>query len=176
MNSKRVTIAWLASILLLVVFAGLSWLDLELTPEAGAQKFEISGYQVFPIISALLLLQGAALLSSVLIPVAVGRAIAGLMVPIMLAHGFYVVVGLQSNLQNAVAVQIIEITGVAGIASQAEFVEFAGDTYLWVGYLLSVAVNLAVLLTKALSRAQLSRTRPNRQEIIDELDLWETQK
>ena len=176
MNSKRTTVAWLVSILLLVVFAGLSWLDLELTPEAGAQKFEISGYQVFPIISALLLLQGAALLSSVLTPVAVGRAISGLMVPIMLAHAIFVVVGLQSNLQNAVAVQISEITGVAGIASQAQFVEFAGDTYLWVGYLLSIVVNLAVLLTKAVSKAQLSKTRQSREEIIDELDLWETQK
>ena len=176
MNSKRITVAWLVSILLLVVFAGLSWLDLELTPEAGAQKFEISGYQVFPIISALLLLQGAALLSSVLTPVAVGRAISVLMVPIMLAHAIFVVVGLQSNLQNAVAVQISEITGVAGIASQAQFVEFAGDTYLWVGYLLSIVVNLAVLLTKAVSKAQLSKTRHNREEIIDELDLWETQK
>ena len=176
MNSKRITVAWLVSILLLVVFAGLSWLDLELTPEAGAQKFEISGYQVFPIISALLLLQGAALLSSVLTPVAVGRAISGLMVPIMLAHAIFVVVGLQSNLQNAVAVQISEITGVAGIASQAQFVEFAGDTYLWVVYLLSIVVNLAVLLTKAVSKAQLSKTRQSREEIIDELDLWETQK
>ena len=176
MNSKRITVAWLVSILLLVVFAGLSWLDLELTPEAGAQKFEISGYQVFPIISALLLLQGAALLSSVLTPVAVGRAISVLMVPIMLAHAIFVVVGLQSNLQNAVAVQISEITGVAGIASQAQFVEFAGDTYLWVGYLLSIVVNLAVLLTKAVSKAQLSKTRQTREEIIDELDLWETQK
>ena len=176
MNSKRITVAWLVSILLLVVFAGLSWLDLELTPESGAQKFEISGYQVFPIISALLLLQGAALLSSVLTPVAVGRAISGLMVPIMLAHAIFVVVGLQSNLQNAVAVQISEITGVAGIASQAQFVEFAGDTYLWVGYLLSIVVNLAVLLTKAVSKAQMSKTRHNREEIIDELDLWETQK
>ena len=176
MNSRRITVAWLVSILLLVVFAGLSWLDLELTPEAGAQKFEISGYQVFPIISALLLLQGAALLSSVLTPVAVGRAISVLMVPIMLAHAIFVVVGLQSNLQNAVAVQISEITGVAGIASQAQFVEFAGDTYLWVGYLLSIVVNLAVLLTKAVSKAQLSKTRQTREEIIDELDLWETQK
>ena len=176
MNSKRITVAWLVSILLLVVFAGLSWLDLELTPEAGAQKFEISGYQVFPIISALLLLQGAALLSSVLTPVAVGRAISVLMVPIMLAHAIFVVVGLQSNLQNAVAVQISEITGVAGIASQAEFVEFAGDTFLWVGYLLSIVVNLAVLLTRAVSKAQLSKTRQSREEIIDELDLWETQK
>jgi hypothetical protein len=94
----------------------------------------------------------------------------------MLAHGFFVVLGLQSNLQNAVALQITKITGVEGIASQAEFVEFAGDTYLWVGYLLSIVVNLAVLLTKAVSKAQWSKTRPNRDEITDELDLWETQK
>jgi hypothetical protein len=176
MNSKRITVAWLVSFLLLVVFAGLSWVNLELTPEAGAQSFEISGYQVFPIISALLLLQGAALLSSVLTPAAVGRAISGFLVPIMLAHGIYVVVGLELNLQNAVAVKISEITGVAGIASQAQFVEFAGDTYLWVGYLLSIAVNLAVLLAKAVSKAKLSKTRQNREENIDELALWETQK
>jgi hypothetical protein len=176
MNPKRITVTWLVSILFLAVFAGFSWLDLELTPEAGAQSFEISGYQVFPIISALLLLQGAALLSSVLTPVAVGRAVAGLLVPIMLAHAIFTVVALQSNMQNAVAVKISEITGVEGIASQTQFVEFAGDTYLWVGYLLSIAVNLAILLTKAVSKCQLSRTRQNRQETIDELDLWETQK
>jgi hypothetical protein len=176
MNSKRITVAWLVSILLLVVFAGLSWVNLELTPEAGAQSFEISGYQVFPIISALLLLQGAAFLSSVLTPAAVGRAISGFLVPIMLAHGIYVVVGLELNLQNAVAVKISEITGVAGIASQAQFVEFAGETYLWIGYLLAIAVNLAAVLTKTFSKAHLSRTRPIREEVTDELDLWETQK
>ena len=176
MNSKQISIAWLVSILLLAVFAGLSWLDLELGPEAGGQIFEISGYQVFPIISALLLLQGAALLSSVLTPVAVGRVISGLLVPIMLAHGFYVVMGLQSSMQNAVAAQISEITGVAGIASQTQFVSFAGDTYLWVGYLVAIAANLATVLTKAFSKANFSRTRPNKEEITDELDLWEAQK
>jgi hypothetical protein len=94
----------------------------------------------------------------------------------MLAHGIYVVVGLELNLQNAVAVKISEITGVAGIASQAQFVEFAGETYLWIGYLLAIAVNLAAVLTKTFSKAQLSRTRPNREEFPDEQDLWETQK
>lgn len=176
MNLRRITIAWFASILLLAVFAGLSWVNLELTPEAGAQSFEISGYQTYPIISALLLLQAAALLASVLTPAVVGRAISGLMLLAMLVHGFYVVEGLQPNLQNAIAIQISEITGVAGTLSQAQFVEFAGDTYLWLGYVIALAANLAVLLTRAISRIQLSKSSRNRKEIIEEPDLWETQK
>ena len=176
MKLRRITIAWFASILLLAVFAGLSWVNLELTPEAGAQSFEISGYQIYPIISALLLLQAAALLASVLTPAVVGRAISGLMLLAMLVHGFYVVEGLQPNLQNAIAIQISEITGVAGTLSQAQFVEFAGDTYLWLGYVIALAANLAVLLSRAISKIQLSKSSRNRKEIIEEPDLWETQK
>ena len=175
MNSRRITIAWLGSIVLLAVFAGLSWLNLELSPEAGAQEFEISGFQVFPIISALLLLQVAALLASLLTPKLVSRVISGILSPIMLAHGLFVVVGLQSSLQDAIEAQITDITGVAGFASQAEFVAFAGDTYLWVGYLLAISLNLAILLTKSLSKGPRPEARPTKDALVDEQDLWETQ-
>jgi hypothetical protein len=161
---------------LLAIFAGLSWLNLELSPGAGAQKFEISGFQVFPIISALLLLQVAALLASLLTPRMVGRVISGILSPIMLAHGLFVVVGLHTSLQSAIEAQITEITGVAGFASQAEFVAFAGDTYLWVGYLLAISLNLAILLTKSLSKVAHSEARPTKEVLVDEQDLWETQK
>ena len=176
MNSRRSTIAWIASIALLAIFSGLSWLNLELSPEAGAQKFEISGFQVFPIISALLLLQVAALLASLLTPKMVSRVISGILSPIMLAHGLFVFLGLQSSLQSAIEAQITEITGVAGFASQAEFVAFAGDTYLWVGYLLAISLNLAILLTKSLSKGAHSEARPKKEALVDEQDLWETQK
>jgi hypothetical protein len=176
LNSRRSTIAWIASIALLAIFAGLSWLNLELSPEAGAQKFEISGFQAFPIISALLLLQVAALLASLLTPKMVSRVISGILSPIMLAHGLFVVVGLQSSLQKAIEAQISEITGVAGFASQAEFVAFAGETYLWVGYLLAISLNLAILLTKSLSKRAHSEARPKKEALVDEQDLWETQK
>jgi hypothetical protein len=176
LNSKRITIAWTGSIAILAIFAGLSWLNLELSPEAGAQKFEISGFQVFPIISALLLLQVAALLASLLTPIIVSRVISAILSPIMLAHGFFVVAGLQSSLQNAIEAQITEITGVAGFASQAEFVAFAGDTFLWVGYLLAISLNLAILLTKSLSKVAQSEARPTKEALVEEQDLWETQK
>lgn len=176
MNSRRITIAWIGSIVLLAVFAGLSWLNLELSPEAGAQVFEISGFQVFPIISALLLLQVAALLASLLTPKLVSRVISGILSPIMLAHGLFVFVGLQSGLQDAIEVQITDITGVAGFASQAEFVAFAGDTYLWVGYLLAISLNLAILLSKSLAKVAHSEARETKEILVDGQDLWETQK
>ena len=176
MSSKRVVIIWLVSIVLLAIFAGLGWLNLGLSPEAGGQKFEITGYQVFPVISALLLLQLAALIASFLVPITVARVISGLLAPIMLAHAFFVAMGLQSNLQIAVQAQITEVTGVAGFASQAEFVVFTGDTYLWIGYLLAIGANAAALLTRALSKTGSSESRSTKTEIVDEPDLWETQK
>ena len=167
---------WLASIVLLAIFAGLGWLNLGLSPEAGGQEFEITGYQVFPVISALLLLQLAALIASFLVPITVARVISGLLAPIMLAHAFFVAMGLQSNLQIAVEAQITEVTGVAGLASQAEFVVFTGDTYLWIGYLFAIGWNVAALLTKALSKTGSSESRSTKTHIVDEVDLWETQK
>jgi hypothetical protein len=94
----------------------------------------------------------------------------------MLAHAFIVLFGLPSNIQNALEVQITETTGVSGYESQAEFVEFAGETYLWVGYLFAVAFNLAVLLTKAFSKSGSSKAKASKDELVSEPDLWETQK
>lgn len=176
MSSRKITFAWLVSVGLMTVFAGMSWIDLQLSPEAGGQEFEISGFQIFPIISALMLLQVASLLATLLTPELVARAISGLLAPIMLAHAFIVLFGLPSNIQNALEVQITETTGVSGYESQAEFVEFAGETYLWVGYLFAVALNLAVLLTKAFSKSGSSKAKASKDELVSEPDLWETQK
>ena len=176
MSSRKITIAWLVSVGLMAAFAGMSWIDLELSPEAGAQKFQISGYQVFPIISALMLLQVASLLATLLTPELVARAISGLLAPIMLAHALLVFFGLQSNTQNAIEVQITEMTGVSGFASQAEFVEFAGETFLWVGYLLAITLNFAVLLAKAVLKSVSSNAKATKEELVSEPDLWETQK
>jgi hypothetical protein len=160
----------------MAAFAGMSWINLELSPEAGAQKYEISGYQVFPIISALMLLQVASLLATLLTPELVARAISGLLAPIMLAHALFVFFGLQPNTQNAIRVQITEMTGVSGFASQAEFVEFAGETFLWVGYLLAITLNFAVLIAKAVLKSVSSNAKASKEELVSEPDLWETQK
>jgi hypothetical protein len=68
------------------------------------------------------------------------------------------------------------MTGVAGFDSQAEFVSSAGDTYLWVGYIVAIGLNLAALLAKAVSKVANSQAKERKESLADEQDLWETQK
>lgn len=175
MNSKQVAIFWITSTVMLAIFAGVNWIELAFAPEAGAQEFGISGFQVFPIISALLLLQVAAILVSFLTPEIVGRAIAGLLGLIMLVHGVYVAIGVESGTQAAIGAKVTEITGVAGFAGQEGFVAFSGNTYLWVGYLLAIILNVAVLFVRALSRGPELEPRKPKESFVDEQDLWEAQ-
>lgn len=176
MNQRNVSFAWLASILLLAIFAGTSWLNLSLTPDAGEQELEISGYLVFPIISALVLLQASALLATFLTPIAVGRVIAGVLAPVMLVHGGFVIFNLEQGFRAAVAAEIAEITGVVGVSSQMQFVAVAGDTYLWVGYLLALVLNVAVLAAKALLKLKPAVARAPEEPLDSIGDLWESQK
>jgi hypothetical protein len=175
-NQRNISFAWLASILVLAIFAGTSWLSIKLTQDAGEQDLEITGYLVFPIISALVLLQAAALLATFLTPITVGRVIAALLVPVMLTHGLFVVLSLESSFQNAVSTEIAQITGVVGVGSQLQFVAFAGDTYLWVGYLAALALNVTVLGAKAVLNLKPAVARQTQTPLDSTGDLWESQR
>jgi hypothetical protein len=175
-NQRNLSFAWLASILLLSVSAGLSWQELLLTPEAGGQSIQVTGYSVFPIISALLLLQPAALLASFFTPATVGRWIAGLLIPAMVAHAFLVGVGLETSIQNSISGSISEITGVAGSASQLQFVASSTSTYLWVVYFFSIGLNLVLLAAKAFLSLGPAKNSSNVVPAEDIENLWASQK
>jgi hypothetical protein len=175
-NQRNLLFAWLGSILLLAVFAGLSWMEVMLTAEAGGQSIEVTGYSAFPIISALVLLQGASLLASFFTPIIVGRWIAGLLSPVMLGHAVLLMMSLDESLQSSLAGSLTEITGVAGTASQMQFVASSNSTFLWVGYLVAIGVNVAVLVAKASLNVGPAK-QPTKAEVIDDSgDLWESQK
>lgn len=176
MNQRNLSFAWLTSILLLSVSAGLSWQELLLTPEAGGQSIQVTGYSVFPIISALLLLQAAALLASFFTPASVGRLIAGLLIPAMATHAFLVAVGLETSIQDSISGSISAITGVAGSESQLQFVASSTSTYLWVGYFLSIGLNLILLAAKAFLDLGPDKSSSNVGPAEDIEDLWESQK
>ena len=176
MNQRNLSLAWLTSILLLSVSAGLSWQELLLTPEAGGQSIQVTGYSVFPIISALLLLQAAALLASFFTPITVGRWISGLLIPAMVVHAFLVGAGLEASTQDSISGSITEITGVAGSASQLQFVASSTSTYLWVGYFLSIGLNLVLLAAKAFLNLGPARSASNTGPTDEIEDLWESQK
>ena len=162
--------------MLLSVFAGFSWLEILLVPEAGGQSIEITGYLAFPIISALVLLQGASLLASFFTPTIVGRWIAGLLAPVMLTHAIFLVLSLDEGIQIALAGSLSEVTGVAGSASQMQFVASSNSSFLWVGYLVAIGLNMAVLVGKALLNAGPANQNKKHQPAEDSGDLWESQK
>jgi hypothetical protein len=175
-NQRNLTFAWLGSILLLSVFAGFNWLEVLLTPEAGGQIIEITGYLAFPIISALILLQAASLLASFFTHVLVGRWIAGFLSPVMLGHAVLLVLSLDEGVQGALAGLLGEITGVSGSISQMQFVASSNSTFLWVGYLFAIGFNVVVLFGKALLNVGSPEKSKNYEPPEDSGDLWESQK
>lgn len=175
MTQRTNALLWLLSIVSLSVFSGLSWLNLTLTPEVGGQFVEISGSLVFPVISALILLQGAGLLAAFFTPAIVSRVIAAVLAVSMTAHLAYVALVLEQQLQSALASQITEITGVVGIASQNQLVAAAENTFMWVAYLVLVGANIAILVLRTLLKTE-SKRKPSAIMSEETADLWETQK
>ena len=176
MNQRNLTFAWLGSILLLSVFAGFNWFEVVLTPDAGGQLLEVTGYLAFPIISALILLQAASLLASFFTPVLVGRWVAGLLSPVMLGHALLLVLSLEDGVQGALAGLLSESTGVSGSVSQMQFVASSNSTFLWVGYLISIGFNVVVLIGKALLKVGSPTKSKSYAPSEDSGDLWESQK
>lgn len=176
MIQRKLSVAWLASILLLSVFAGMNWVQIQLTPDAGGQRIEVTGFTAFPIISALLLLQAASLLTSFFTPRAVGRWIAGLLAPVMFGHAVLIAIGLDAGIQDSVASSISEITGVAGSASQSQLVVSSSSTYLWVGYFLAIGLNVAFLSSRAILKKADTKKSTEDQAPEGFEDLWESQK
>ena len=176
MTQRSVSLAWLLTILLLTVLAGFSWVDLTLSPASGGQQIQVTGFLVFPIISALLLLQGSALLAAFFTPPLVGRIISAALVPVVLWHAVVVLSTIQQGLQDAVAAEITKATGVVGIASQAQLVETALDSNLWYVYLGVLVFNIVALVARALV-GNVAVKKNVASVVLDESDdLWENQR
>lgn len=176
MNQRNLTFAWLGSVLLLAIFAGVSWQEVTLTSDAGGQLIEVTGYIAFPIISALIMLQAASLLTSFFAPIRVGRAIAGTLALVMIIHGVLLAMGSNEAIQIALAGAISDVTGVAGSSSQLQFVASSTSTFLWIGYLVATALNLVALILKAFSNTPPAKATKSNVRSEDPFDLWESQK
>lgn len=176
MNAKRVSALWLLTILILTVLAGFSWIDLTLSPASGGQQIQVTGFVVFPIISALLLLQASALLAAFFTPSVVGRLISAVLVPIVTWHAIVVLTTIQPALQDAVAAEITKATGVVGVSSQAQLVELALDNNLWYLYLAVLVLNILALVGRALVNKPKSKSPSTSATLEDSDDLWENQR
>jgi len=175
MSRRVLLLSWFASLLLLVMVAGFSWVDVSLSPTSGGQTIAVTGYIAFPVISALVLLQGASLLAVIFTPALISKVIASLQIPILGWHLFVVLTNSGAALEQAVAAEITEATGVFGASSQAQLVELAMDNNISYAYAAVLLANLASIATLVLSKKTPVVASRVSQEDSDAGDLWESQ-
>ena len=175
MNQRSFTIAWVATLLMLALVASFSWVDLSLSPVAGGQLIPITGFLSFPIISALLMLQGSSLLAAVFTPMKVSKVIAAVQIPIIAWHVFTVVTTAQPAFDQAVAAEITKATGIVGLTSQSNLVELVSNSNIWFAYPAILALNLLVLLGFVLAKPLPARTKGQQEDSLDAAELWQSQ-
>jgi len=175
MNRKFVIGLWFGSLMLIVLVAGSSWIDVLLSPAAGGQLIQITGLSTFPIIGALALLQGASLLASAFTPALVSKSIVGIQIPVIAWHLVLVASTATSALQQAISTEIAKATGVVGIASQGQLLEQVLDTNLWYVYVGLLALNLAVLISMIFAKDRPQRKKSQAAKAPDSGELWDSQ-
>lgn len=176
MSQRTSVLIWASTLLLMLIGGGSPWTNLTLIPDAGSQVISISGFSAFSVAGALVLLQGAAILATLLTQKLVGRIISIALLPGMFWHLIDVTSSKVAASASAISQQITELTGVAGAESQAELVVESYETYWWLVYLIAVCLNLAILGIRGfLPTAQVGKTKQEA-EMDDEPDLWESQR
>jgi hypothetical protein len=175
MNRKVLMGLWFGSLMLIVLVAGSSWIDVLLSPAAGGQLIQITGLSTFPIIGALALLQGASLLASAFTPALVSKSIVGIQIPVIAWHLVVVSSTAASALQQAISAEITKTTGVVGITSQGQLIEQALNTNLWYAYVAALALNLAVLISMIFAKDRPQKTKSQAAQAPDSGELWDSQ-
>jgi hypothetical protein len=130
----------------------------------------------FPVASALILLQGSAILASFFTPVQIGKALAGGVAIVMVWHFISVSVTLGPSIGSSIEKNIEALTGVAGAIAQQDLVASANESVLWAAYLFAVLINTLILAIKALMHLQESPPKVQPEPAQVEVDLWDAQK
>ena len=175
MKQKSAIFTWLATILLVGLVAGFGWVDVSLSASSGGQAIQITGFVAFPIISALILLQGASLLAAGFTPVFVSKSIAAFQVPLVVWHLFVVVTSVAATLESAVAAEITKVTGVVGVESQSQLVELTATNNAWYFYVFALTLNLIALARFTFARVRPLVPKASNADASDSADLWESQ-
>jgi hypothetical protein len=175
MSRRVLLLSWFATLLLLAMVAGFSWVDVALSPASGGQTIEVTGYLAFPVVSALVLLQGASLLAAVFTPALISKAIASVQIPILAWHLFVVLTSAGAALEQAVSAEITKATGVVGVSSQAQLVELALNNNLSYVYAAVLLINMGSIVALVLSKnAPVAASRVAKED-ADAGELWESQ-
>jgi len=175
-SKSRVTVLWLASVILLSALAAQSWGSFELSSEAGGGVLQVSGFVAIPIIGTLLILQVICVSISFLVPILINRVLSATLATMILWNLADVFLNSTSHVQLALVRLVADKTGVIQeIASNGFIVSTSAGPYALL-YVLAAALNIFVLLRFVLSpqKRTSSRTLGERSHNLPE-DIWANQ-
>jgi len=175
MNQRTALYAWVSSVFLIAIAAGSSFAEVTLTPDAGSQVISLTGYLVFPVANALILLQTAAMLVSFFTPAKLTRIVSAGLVPVMLWHLVIVAIETEQAMARALVAAIADVTGVSGLEAQLGLIETSFNTAMPIFYAVAVAINIVVLVAKSALNLPLPKPRQRKADDSDAADLWDSQ-
>lgn len=170
----RSNLIWALTLALVAIAGGFSWVNYQLNVEAGAKAISLSGFEVFPTIAPILLLQGAALIVGFLLPSRPKRILAGALAAIMLWHLTELLLRHAALYEFALSSSIASITGVAGDLAQQSLLESFNYSATWIGYLGLGVINILALGLVCLEHPPVSKRNATPDTHSD--DLWEQQR
>lgn len=161
---------WAFSVLLMVMAGASSWRMVELTPDVGSRVLTLNGFEIYPVLAVILLVQVLAKIIGYLVSPLAQRILAAVMVPataVLIGPLFF---SPESFSQSILAEQIADLTGISGQASQLALISSASETLWQLVLQLVMVVNLGALLSMVFSK---QARGSNRKDLEHVEELWE---
>ena len=175
MTKTQATLAWIASLALLAITAGMNWQSFEVTMSAGGGLIEISGFLAFPVIGTLVLLQVVTLLIGFLVKPLVTRVLAGVILPLMVWIFFDVLLNSTTRVQETLVGVLAEQTGVIEQVGDSEFLASSSTGVASSLFLVALSLNSLLLAVVLLRPAKRNRTKARKGGQQQPVDLWSSQ-
>lgn len=158
--------------------ASSNWVEITLIPEAGSQSIWVTGFEVFPVAGALLLLQSFAVVVSLLSKELVGRIVRLALLPIVMWQVISGFIDLSGDLKATIAAKVTDLTGISGESAQGELISQMTSSIVPNLYLLALVINIFALLVTAAIPGAKPPPKPNRSptDADDVWELWESQR
>jgi TRAP-type C4-dicarboxylate transport system permease small subunit len=174
-TKNQATLAWIASLALLAIAAGMNWQSFEVSMSAGGGLIEISGFLAFPIIGTLVLLQVLTLLIGLLVKPLVTRVLAGVMLPLMVWNFSDVLLNSTTRVQETLVGVLAKQTGVIEQIGDSEFLASSSIGISSSLFLVALAVNCLLLAFFLLRPAIRNRAKARKGGQQQPEDLWSSQ-
>jgi hypothetical protein len=175
MTRTRAVALWLVSLMLLAISAGQSWNTFELSGEVGGGIVEVSGFEAFPVIGVLIVLQVVAVLLSLLVRPMLTRFITIAITPLMLWNLIDVLSNSASQVQLTFVRALAEQTGVLADSTTSGFLIASSGGVISFFYLGCLALNVLVLVSVAATVTHFKSQSKQRVERNLPEDLWSSQ-